>query len=221
MIDKEKLIYYRELNNIEINKLAKKIKCSKHEIELWESGEIIPTEKQLEKLCKFYKITVDDLMVEEKKSISALSIIISFILIIIGLVIGYLINSLVYALVLPIMNVICYFIIKSEFNNFKESKNVDDTIPKSLFGLVLSNSKSTRKRIYLIESILLSSIYVIISIIFKLFDINELILNIRIFDNNNVNEGFLILSTYLLLMFLSYIIELVFGEYMIKNNKGD
>lgn len=203
------MINYELLETLRKNKkwsyktLSKKLDCPVDIIKLWESGEMIPSENDLVKIAYFYNINVEDLYLSkpEKKEISILALLLLFI---IGCVIGIFINNIIYIFILPILNIIAYFCI---YNLCKYKIDAKDK-PKSLFGFNIENDD---KKIYLYEANIIAIIYTYLSIAFRVLKINFLVPNINIIKEKNVNTLLIIIIAYLLLMILSFIIELVFG----------
>lgn len=222
MIDNELLKYYRELNNLTIKELAKKLKCPKRIIELWETGEIIPKESDITKLCEIYNITIEDLIKQEKNSLNIIYFITSIILIALGIISGYISKNITIMILFPIINLTLLYSSIYIIKQYEISKSIDDEEPRSLFGIILDQDiKKERIKDYLIESNLIAAAYLAFNIICKLFELNDFIINITLFDNKSVNDFVILTTIYLQLMISSFIIEIGFGEYMIKKYKGD
>ena len=215
MIDSSLLKYYREKENLKIKDLAKKIHVSKKIIEKWENAELEPSDKDVEKLCNLYKITKEDLIIKEKKKNN---LFVSILLLICGIGVGLILNEIAITLILPIVLVIILnsiIIIKS---NYEFSKDEDG--PKSLFGISLKENKKNRYKYYLIESLVLSSSYILLNMICKIFNFTKFIISLELTKNESINYLIIWTITFILLTLLAFIIELIFGEIMIKKENG-
>lgn len=216
MIDGSLLKYYREKENLTIKDLSKKMHVPKRIIENWENGISIPRESDIKILCELYGIEKEDLVIEEK---SIKNIIISIILFVCGITVGLIVDDNSIAIVLPIILVVILnisLIIKVNYDISKE-----DNGPKSLFGIMLEeNNKKSRCKYYLLESIILSASYILINIVCKMLDFTRFIIDIDIIDNRVVNAILIWLITFVLLTFLAFLIEFVFGEFMVKKYYG-
>lgn len=216
MIEGSLLKHYREKENLTIKELSKKIHVRKNTIIKWENNELKPTEYDIENICKLYNIKKEDLIIKQnvKKNI-----LISFLLLICGLAIGIILNDLAITIILPIILVIilnAMLIIKSKY---LESRALDG--PKSLFGIFLDNNKrKDRYKYYILESLILSSGYILINIICKILDFTNFLINIYFTTNESLNFLLVWLITFVLLTFLAFLIELIFGEFMIKKYYG-
>ena len=215
MIDSSLLKYYREKENLKIKDLAKKIHISKKIIEKWENAELEPMDKDIEKLCKLYRITKEDLIIKEKKKNN---LIISIILFICGIGIGIVLNEIAITIILPIILVIILnsiIIIKSKYELSKKEEG-----PKSLFGISLRDSKKNRYKYYLLESLILSSSYILFNMILRMFDFTKFIINVNLTTNESINYLIIWVTTFILLTSLAFLIELIFGEFMVKKENG-
>jgi len=164
---------------------------------------MLPSEDDLIKLASLYDIDVNSLYLEKIKE-HKINIPIILILFIIGVIIGILTGNKIYAIIIPILNIIIYICI---YKLWKYKYPSNDK-PKSLFGF---NIEKDDKKIYLYESNIIAIIYTYFSILFRVLKINFLVPNVNIITEKNVNTLLIIGLTYLLLMILSFIIELVFG----------
>ena len=212
MINYEMLEKLRKDKKWSYKTLAKKLDCPVDIVNLWETGEMTPSATDLVKIAYFYDINVEDLYLEEepKKEISILVIIFLFIL---GCAIGIFTSSIMYTFIIPILNIFLYICIY----NLCKYKDSSKEIPKSLFGFSLNNNDYIK--IYLYESNIIATIYTYFSILLRLLKINFLVPNINIIEEKNVNTLLIIILVYLLLMILSFIIELVFGSKIRKYYK--
>ncbi|MCH5166589.1 MAG: helix-turn-helix transcriptional regulator [Erysipelotrichales bacterium] len=216
MIDSTLLKYYREANNLTTKQLAKKIRVSKSIIEKWENDELEPREEDVEKLCKLYAITKEDLLVVEK---SQPSIIISILLFIASALVGVILNNFAIGIVLPIVLVTILNVSFALKYNYDLSKELDG--PKTVFGILLEPYDNLdRYKFYLLESIIISSSYILINIICKIFNFTSLLITINITNNETFNYLLIWLITFVLLTIFAYLIEYVFGELMIKKYYG-
>lgn len=213
MVDKDLLRKYRELNNYDYRTLAKKIKCPKKVVELWETGDSIPKEKDILKLCELYNIEVEDLMLHEPKKVNIIKMIIGIIL---GISSGILLKNNIIMILSPIFNLVFILTLEHIMNLKNENK---DSKLTSLLGVELNDIKNKRLKIYLYEANIISSAYSIFNIIMRILNIDLFVIKINLIGIPSVNESIILISTYLLLMFISFIIELGFGEYMIKKYK--
>ena len=98
--------------------------------------------------------------------------------------------------------------------------------PKKYFilrrsNIELSNDKKKRFTTYLIESSLVSALYILITNICRIFEYDILVINVYLFEIKSVNTLFIIIISYLLLLLFTFIIELGFGEYMIKRGNDN
>lgn len=216
MIDGSLLKYYREKENLTIKDLSKKMHVPKRIIENWENGISIPRESDIKILCELYGIEKEDLVIEGK---SIKNVIISIFLFVCGITVGLIVDDNSIAIVLPIILVVILnisLIIKVNYDISKE-----DNGPKSLFGIMLEeNNKKSRCKYYLLESIILSASYILINIVCKMLDFTRFIIDIDIIDNRVVNAILIWLITFVLLTFLAFLIEFVFGEFMVKKYYG-
>ncbi len=212
MINYELLEKLRKDKKWSYTTLAKKLDCPVDIVKLWETGEMTPSETDLVKIAYHYDINVEDLYIEEDqpKEISILAIIFLFLL---GCVIGIFTGNIMYTFIFPILNIFIYICI---YNLYKY-KDSSKEIPKSLFGFSIDNDDYIK--IYLYESNIIAIIYTYFSILFRLLKINFLVPNINIIDEKNVNTLLIIVLVYLLLMILSFIIEVVFGSKIRKYYK--
>lgn len=203
MINYELLQDLRKKKKWSYKTLSKKIDCPVDIIKLWETGDMIPSNADLVKLAYYYNIDVKELYLKtsKEKGINIFKIITLFIL---GCLIGIFTKNIVYFIIMPLLNVFLYLCTFNLSKYKKDSKN----IPKSLFGFSLEIDD---KKIYLYESNILAIIYTYVSIILRLLDMQILVPNINFIKSNYLNTFLIILITYLLLMILSFIIELAFG----------
>lgn len=212
MIEGALLKYYREKEKLTIKELSKKIHVSKNIIEKWENDELEPRSKDIEIICELYNITKDDLIIEEK---SKGKIIISIVLFICGIIVGRIVNDLAITIILPIILVTILnisLVIKSNYQLSKKNHG-----PKSLFGIKLEQSnKTSRYKYYLLESIVLSSSYILITIACKILDFTRFIITIEFTANASVNFLIIWVSTFILLTIASFLIEFIFGEFMVR-----
>lgn len=221
MIDPDLLKYYREEKGLSIRELSNKIRIAKRKIKEWEDGELEPTEKELNYLCKFYKINVEDLMYAEESNHRRI-LTTSIILGIIGIILGGLINSISISILLTIVLIAIYLLLLNIRKSYQITKTKDEPVPKSLFSLMLDiESKKNRIKIYLIESILIANVYVLFTIICRVLDLDNLIISINIFKNNDLNYALISIIIFTLLGLISFLIEYVFGEIIVKKYKGE
>lgn len=220
MIDSELLKYYREKNNLTTRALGRKIKCPRKIIELWEAGELEPSESDLDKLVKLYGITEDDLIKNEQTSYSYVAI--SIILIVMGLILGVVGKSISEIILLPTSLFITFNIGRIVLNEFKVTRNLDKDIPKSVFGMLLDfEYQEERIKKYYLEANLISASYILFNMIISLLGFSNLTLNIDILKNEEANIVFNMLAIYGILSFIMFAIEYFIGEKMVKNYKGE
>lgn len=221
MIDPDLLKYYREEKGLSIRELSNKIRIAKRKIKEWEDGELEPTEKELSYLCKFYKINAEDLMYAEENNHRRI-IITSIILVIIGITIGGLKNNISISILLSIVLITIYLLLLKIRMTYQMTKETKGSIPKSLFSLKLDiDNKKNRIIIYAIESVLIANIYILFTIICRVLDLSDLIISINIFKNNDLNYVFITINVFILLSLLSFLIEYIFGEIIVKKYKGE
>lgn len=204
MINYELIESLRKKHRWSYKTLSNKLDCPVDIIKLWESKEMEPTMDDLDKLAKVYDVSLDLLYIKEEVEDEHISGVLIMILIFIGIIIGMFLNNYIYMIILVLLNVILYLC----FYNLFKYKNKKEDIPKSLFGFDISEKE---KRIYFYEANIIASIYTYLTIIFRFFNIKIFVPDINIIGEKNVNTLLIILASYLLLMFLSFIIELVFG----------
>lgn len=221
MIDPDLLKYYREQKKLSIRELSNKIRIAKSKIKMWEEGALEPTEKELDYLLKFYKINKEDLMYMEENN-NRRNIIVSIILGVIGITIGGLINNIAISILLAITLITIYFLLLKIRKYYQLTKNTKESIPKSLFALMLNpDSRKQRMSIYIIESSFISSIYILFNIICRILDLDNLVINIKILESKQLNMVILLIIIFLLLSLLSFLIEYIFGEIIVKKYKGE
>lgn len=210
MVDKDRLKLYRELNNYEIKYVAKKLKCPRTLIREWEEGIKEIDDKYLDKICGLYNIEKEDLYYKEEKKNYIHLLAITAIIIASSLTL-FIHNSIVVTITNILIGINIYFSTKHIIKHYSKEERI-----KSLFNIELSSNKKSRIKTYLIESSLVSSIYILITNICRIFEIDILVINIYLFEMKSVNTLFIMMISYLLLLLLTFIIELGFGEYMIK-----
>ncbi len=212
MINYELIENLRKKKRWSYKTVSQKIDCPVDIIKLWETGEMEPQKEDLKKLATLYEIDQNAFYIKApKKKFSIIKLLIFFA---IGCLFGILTKNYIYALLCPILNIILY----SCIYNLYKYPNEPGEYPKSLFGL---NITKNDKAIYFFESNIIAVIYTYITIILRVLNISFLIPNINIIEEKNVNTLLIMTSSYLLLMFLSFIIELVFGVFIKKNMRSD
>lgn len=216
MIDYNKIKYYREINHFEIKDLAKKMKKNKKIIEDWENGNQEISEKDLEKLANIFNVDRSAFYYEKNSKINILLVLL---LLIIGIIMCLLINNYYLLLIVPISFINVYLLYNILKNKYEIS--LKDDIPKSVLNFILSENKKSRFFIYFLECNIISSAYIIFASISELLNFKLFIYNINIIKNENVNKFIIFIGIYLLLLVLSFIIELVFGEKMLKKKRED
>lgn len=220
MIDSKILKQYRENNNLTTKALGKKIKCPKKIIELWEVGELQPSESDIDKLCKLYGITEDDLIKKEAPTYSYVAV--TIILIIFGLLLGVIKGEIAIIILLPTMLFITYNIGRLVMDEYRVTKELDKDIPKSVFGMLLDfDYKVERIKKYIEEANLISAVYILFNMIFKLIGLESLTLNIELFKSETINIVFNMISVYIVLTLITFVIEYIIGEKMVKSFKGE
>jgi hypothetical protein len=98
----------------------------------------------------------------------------------------------------------------------KNNYTKDNLVPKSLFSIKLLEDKNERIKLYLKESLLIASLYTIISNVLKILELNIFVIQFYLIPIRSVNDIVITFITYLLLTILTFIIELGFGEYIYK-----
>ena len=218
MIDTQLLIYYREKNNLTTGQLSRKIHIPRKYIEQWELGDLLPRVSDIEKLCKLYGIEEDDLYKEVKMKYDFAYI--SIVLIILGLILGLLNKSIMMIILLPTTLFGTYNIGRIVLKEFKVTSKIKEEIPKSVFGMVLDTEyKVEREKCYTLEANLISNIYVLVNMVFKIFKLDNLILNINVLEDINNNQLLSMVIVYILLTIITFIIEYIIGERMVKKYK--
>lgn len=128
--------------------------------------------------------------------------------------IAYIANNNTIIIIQSIAGINLYFGIK--YLSRRYFKIADNK--KSLFNIVLSDEPWERRNIYLVESSLVASLYITIINIFKILELDIFIINIYLFNNKSINDLVISGISYILLIILTFIIELCFGEYLMKKN---
>lgn len=208
MVNKDLLRFYREDNDLTYDDLAKELKCPKKIIELWERGELVPREDDIKKLAKLYNISPKDLYSINYTKNNLLS---SIILLLLGIVSGLIVKNYGVSIMAAISFIVFYRLIIV----LQDYERKDD-VPKSLFGYNLLNGYMS---LYLLEANIIASGYTIINVVLRLFKINMLVLNIDIVSSNDLNTLLIMGVSYILLMILSFIIEYIFGNMLLKEYK--
>lgn len=216
MVDNDRLKLYREVNNYDIKYVAKKIKCPKSLIREWEEGSKEIDEVSLEKICALYKIEKEDLYYKEENKIGVHLLIIAFIIVASTLTL-FIHSDVVIVITNILVGINIYFSLRYITKRF----NKDNIVPKSLFNVELLKEKKIRVYTYLIESSLVASLYILVTNIFRIFEYDMLVINIYLFASKSVNSLIIIIISYLLLLILTFIIELAFGEYIVKRGIED
>lgn len=210
MVDNNKLIKYRELNNDTQKTLANKLKVRKKLVVEWETGITEIDENNLNKFIKLYNLEMKDLI--KKKS----NVLWYFLGVITSIFVSIIINTIYTDLCVLITNIICLSIIFIFVVNIKDGINKEPAIAKSLFNIKLDDKLSKRLKLYLKESIVIGSLYIILVNIFKVLELEILVINIYLLPIRSVNDLVISGITYLLITFITFIIELGFGEYIYK-----
>lgn len=208
MVNKDLLRFYREDNDLTLDDLAKELKCPKKIIELWEKGELTPREDDIKKLAKLYNISPRDLYSVDYAKNNLIS---SVILLILGIVSGIIVKNYGVSIMAAISFIMFYRLI-----TILQDYERKDDVPKSLFGYNLLTGAVS---LYLIEANIIASLYTIVNVVLRLFKVNFLILNIDILESNDLNTLLIMGVSYILLMLLSFIIEWVFGNMLLKEYK--
>lgn len=216
MIDKEKLKYYRELNKMDFRTLSKKLKCPRKIIEHWEEGSRVPKNEDIKTLCILYGIEEKDLY--KRSTTRSHSPVLYCVVFILSLLLGTLTNNVGIILISFITNLITTYAV-IEFIKLWQARKKHEEFT-SLFGISLHVEEKMRKRIYLIESLIISGFSIVLNIIFHLFHLDFLYITKLFIANKSVNEFVILGVSYLLLFMLSFIIELGFGEYALKKYKN-
>lgn len=216
MIDYNKIKYYRELNNLEIKDVAKKMKKSKKIIEEWENGNREINDKDLEKIANIFNIDIDDLYYKNNDKVNILVILV---LLIVSIITCLIIKNYYLFIIVPISFINVYLLYMSLKDKYTLTTN--ENIPKSVLNFVLTDNKKSRFILYFLECNIISSSYIVFATICELFNFKLFIYNINIISNENVNKLIIFIGIYLLLLILSFIIELVFGEKMLKKKRED
>ncbi len=215
MVDKEKLKYYRELNNYTPASLAKKIKISKKMIMAWESGEAEPTANDIIKLAATYNISSDDLMYDiiyENAKHIPWSIIVAFIW---GIVIYILERNYGYSIMgIGALGIFLNCLLK--IKDLLKDKTITNN--KSLFGVSLDTDKKARLKIYLTESLLIASFFITVVIVFKLVHLNAFLASYTILPNKHLNVILIYAIYFTIITLFTFIINFLFGEIIVKQS---
>lgn len=227
MIQGSLLKKYREQNNLTIKDLSKLMHVSKNVISLWESGEKIPREDDIRFLCSLYNIDRIDLIETQEKKVSKKrinntkyrNILVSIIILIVSIVLAFIFKSVLVGVVLSFSLLVMYnslYYLKDE----KElSKNANG--PKSLLGIAVRHKeKRELVKYYILESLTISSIYLLLSLIAYTLNIEPLIINLKVFDNSTGNMLFIWGTLFILLSGVILIIEMIFESIMLKTKNN-
>ena len=216
MVDNNRIKLYREVNNYDIKYVARKLRCPKSLIREWEEGTKEIDNVYLQKLCTLYNIDKEDLYYKEEKNIGIHLLVIAIIIIVSSLTL-FVHNNIIVVITNILVGINIYFSSIYIFKRFTK----EDLNNKSLFNIELSNDKQKRIKIYLIESSLVSSLYILLTNICRILEYDILVINVYLTESKSVNLLIIILISYLLLFLLTFIIELAFGEYIIKRGTED
>lgn len=210
MVNKEKLKYYRELNNYKLYTLARMMKCPKKVLKNWEEGLESPTALELEKLAGIYNVDIEELLIVNNNSHCKYF---SLVLFVVGILFGLILNDYGIMIISPILLILtCYF----GYNINKLRKEISEEIT-SLFGInLLMKEKKKRVVIYIIEGLFIAGCAINIMILIRLFNISFLMFYIKIINIEFINTIILYSISYLLLSIITFIIEFCFSEMMIK-----
>ena len=226
MIDKNMLRRYRELNDYSYSMLAKILDVSKREIRDWEVGDSVPDDEQLSILAKLYNISVDDFYFTLKADFvfDVKSIVLLVIALIVGVITGIMLSNIGIILLAPFLYVIMiYFFLKIN-NSKKSAQTIQDGVDseiKSLFGKrILYLKKKDRFKLYIYESIVVACFAIFVCLTVNSIAPTPIMLTVELFDIESVNAIVVYGFSCLLLFVISFIIELVFSEYMLKKYKG-
>ena len=190
MIDYNKIKYYRELNNLEIKDLAKKMKKSKKVIEDWENGNKEIDEKDLSRLADIFNIDINDFYYNNKK----INLLVILVLLIASIIVCLLIKNYYLFIIVPISFINVYFLYMLLKKKYTLTTN--ESVPKSVLNFVLSDTKKDRFILYFLECNIISSAYIVFASICELFDLKLFIYNINIISNENVNKLIIFIGIY-------------------------
>lgn len=227
MIQGELLKKYREQNNLTIKDLSKLMHVSKNVISLWEDGTKTPREDDVIFLCSLYGIDRIDIMKsEEKVHVNKFklgdkkyrNILVSVFLLIFSIILGIIIKSTLTTVILSLSLLIVYnslYYIKDERDLSKKQKG-----PKSLLGITLRDKeKKDLVKFYSIESLIVASFYLLLSLIAYELNIKTLIIKVVIFEKEIPNMLSIWGSLFILLSGLILIVEIVFGSILLKKER--
>ncbi len=225
MIQGKLLRKYREQNNLTIKDLSKLMHVSKNVITLWEEGSKIPREDDIRFLCSLYNIELVDLIdTKEKKVVKKKidttkyrNILVSLIIVVISVVLGLIMESILVGIVLSFSLLVIY----NSLYYLKDEKELSKNAigPKSLLGISIRHK--TRKELvkyYFLESLIIASIYLILSLISFVLNIEPLIINIKVFDTVLPNMLFIWGSMFTLLTGVILLLEIAFELIMERKN---
>ncbi len=227
MIQGKLIKKYREENNLTIKDLSKLMHVSKNVITLWEDGTKIPREDDITFLCSLYGIDRIDLMNttdnkiskknSKKRNTKHRNIIVSIIMIFISVILGFIFNV--------ILGVVLGFGILTMYNSLyylKDERLLSKNArgPKTIFGISLSNKeKTTLVKYYFLESLAISSIYLLLSLFAYELNIEPLIINVTIFTNEVTNMLFIWGTLFIALTALLLAIEIIFASILMKKER--
>ena len=199
MIQGKLIKKYREENNLTIKDLSKLMHVSKNVITLWEDGTKIPREDDITFLCSLYGIDRIDLMnttdnkTSKKNSRKG--------------------NTKHRNIIVSMYNSLYY--LKDERLLSKNARG-----PKTIFGISLLNKeKTTLVKYYFLESLAISSIYLLLSLFAYELNIEPLIINVTIFTNEITNMLFIWGTLFIALTALLLAIEIIFASILMKKER--
>lgn len=228
----EKIKTLRKQAGLTQEQLAEKLNVSRQAITKWESGEGFPDIDNLKQICKLFNVSMDKITDNIKEEETSLSDKFNFLIggsVLLGIVIGIVAKDLEIGFIVTVFLPSLMYYIKKLVMDRKYTKekdivngmdNLKEVLPRNIFGKLLNpnmtkEAKYDRYKNYLKEGIIFGIVMTILSIIgFLTQNDNSFIIDIT--SNNNLNIGISILIELILLIVISFIIDIIFSENIVK-----
>lgn len=65
----EKIRYYREKEGLSVYELANRLAVNREKIDLWETGDVVPTSDELAKLCEIFGVSLDEITAHDSEDL--------------------------------------------------------------------------------------------------------------------------------------------------------
>ncbi len=208
MVNKELLKELREKYQYSYRGLARKIDSNKRRVVEFETGKSIPTEEELLKLADLYHMQIDELLLKEEKE-ERKPMLKIIILVIISILVGLMLKEMLFIILIPIFSLLL-IANKLELSHYRKEEGEK---PKSLFGYALEEKN---KKMLFFESNIVACCYVLFTFLFRLIHFDFLVLEVDLFESELLNQLFVIGGSYVLLLTLCFLIEVIFAKLMKK-----